>query len=287
MRNLLHSVTSDVVIEARGSEGFADAEGKMAKIRKDPYLAERIEAMAITLEAFAMVQYHHPLGEIVVRPVRVLGIEPNSRATVGGFQSNLQSYKDYLKELEEDPTADVAEPELSFEIPTDVRKRYEEVEKAMHAQRELEEAIPGPDGIPPPRAVPYIPRIPKGIIVGHLIAHYTYRDPETKNIKEVCAIRKGATIVLTTISGQRMTPVYDSMIVTDYFRSEMSDFDGNCVFMPIEHLQLSSLDEPSAQHPHRAQEPLPEATQVRDVLVKMFSPDQLAINTWEDKQGPL
>src|SRR6185295_4151875 len=72
LRNLLHSVTSDVVVEAHGFEGFADAEGKMAKIRQNAYLADRIEAMAVTLEAFAMLQYRHPHGEIVVRPVRVI-----------------------------------------------------------------------------------------------------------------------------------------------------------------------------------------------------------------------
>lgn len=288
LRNLLHSVTSDVVIDAHGFDGFADAEGKMAKIRRDPYLTDRIEAMATTLEAFAMVQYRHPRGEIVVRPVRVIGIEPKSRAMVGGFQNNLQSYKDYLNTREEDPTADLAEPELSFDIPAAIRKQFEETEKAIHEQREAAEAIPGPDGIPPPKSPPYIPRIPRGIIVGHLIAHFNYRDPDNNNkLKEVCAIHKGDTIVLTTVSGQRLTPVYDSMIVTDYFRSEMSDFDGNCVFMPIDHLQkLRAMDKRATNILIKLKN-YSEAAQVRDALVKLFGNEQLAINTWEDKQGPL
>src|SRR5438552_8176738 len=57
LRTPLHSVLSDVVIEAQHMEGFADPLEVMARIRKDPYLNSQIEAMPVTLEAFAMVQY--------------------------------------------------------------------------------------------------------------------------------------------------------------------------------------------------------------------------------------
>src|SRR5437016_3460330 len=97
LRTLLHSVLSDVVIEALSMEGFTDPFGKMARIRKDPYLNEQIDAMAVTLEAFAMVQYRHPRGEIATRPVRVMGIEMDSRTKVGGFWENLSSYQERKK----------------------------------------------------------------------------------------------------------------------------------------------------------------------------------------------
>src|SRR6266581_1387258 len=58
LRDLLHGVLSDVVIEADSMDGMHNPFAKMALIRKDPYLNEQIEAMAVTLEAFAMVQYH-------------------------------------------------------------------------------------------------------------------------------------------------------------------------------------------------------------------------------------
>src|SRR5688572_6749294 len=85
LRGLLHSVTSDVVVEAQGFEGFADPVAKMDKIRKDPYLGQQIEAMAVTLEAFAMVQYRHPNGQIATRPVRVIGVDAKMRTAIGGF----------------------------------------------------------------------------------------------------------------------------------------------------------------------------------------------------------
>src|SRR5436853_6080014 len=88
LRNLLHSVMSDVVVEAPGFEGFLDPVGKMGMIRKHPYLDEQIESMAVTLEAFAIVQFRHKYGEIATRPVRVVGIEPKSRALVGGYEEH-------------------------------------------------------------------------------------------------------------------------------------------------------------------------------------------------------
>src|SRR5213592_2287144 len=59
LRTLLHSVLSDVVMEGHSLEGFHDPAGKIARIRKDPYLNSQIDAMAVTLEGFAMVQYRN------------------------------------------------------------------------------------------------------------------------------------------------------------------------------------------------------------------------------------
>src|SRR4051794_28656900 len=93
LRTLLHNVLSDVSIESHSSEGFHDPVEKLARIRKDPYLNDRIESMAVTLEAFAMIQYRNPNGEIATRPVRVTGIELTARSAVGGFHENLASYR--------------------------------------------------------------------------------------------------------------------------------------------------------------------------------------------------
>src|SRR6266536_2977814 len=56
LRERLHGLLSDVVIES-DYNGFANPEAKMALIRSDPYLDSRIEAMAPTLEIFAMLQF--------------------------------------------------------------------------------------------------------------------------------------------------------------------------------------------------------------------------------------
>src|SRR5438128_12700524 len=49
LRERLHGLLSDVVIESWDHDGFADPEGKMAQIRADPFLNDRIEVMTPTL----------------------------------------------------------------------------------------------------------------------------------------------------------------------------------------------------------------------------------------------
>src|SRR5262245_7323767 len=71
LRTLLHSVLSDVVIEDLTGTGLYAPGDKVARIRKDPYLNSQIESMAITLDAFAMVQYRNQNNEWATRAVRV------------------------------------------------------------------------------------------------------------------------------------------------------------------------------------------------------------------------
>src|SRR5688572_17458583 len=124
LKTLLHSVLSDVVIESQSMEGFHDPIGKMAKIRRDPYLNDQIEAMAITLEAFAMVQFRNGNNEIATRPVRVLGIDMKSRSEVGGFHKYLAAQKDL--------------PVPNFDIPADLKNAFEQGDEWAREQRELD-----------------------------------------------------------------------------------------------------------------------------------------------------
>lgn len=305
LRTLLHSVLSDVVIEGHSMDGFTDPFGKMARIRKDPYLNEQIEAMAVTLESFAMVQFRHTNGEIATRPVRVVGIEMNSRTQVGGFWENLSSYQEHKKKNEPIPPP-------SFDIPKAIEDAYLNAEERLKQDRELQAWFGPPQPVdpnfgipkdlqeffkkdpaqkplpmPPPMGVPHVVRIPKGAVVGHLIAHYKYRDPETGDVREAQAIHPGDNIVLTTVSGQRLTPVYDSFVVVDFFKSEMSEYDANCVFVPLEHLQtLRNMDNRATNILIKLKN-YDEADNVTKALAKVFEDDRLGISTWEQKQGPL
>src|SRR5437667_11816407 len=71
LRERLHGLLSDVVIEARSIEGFGSPAEKMARIRRDPYLGSKVEAMTATMEVFAMLQHHLANGELMTRTVRV------------------------------------------------------------------------------------------------------------------------------------------------------------------------------------------------------------------------
>src|SRR2546426_4016215 len=74
LRERLHQVLSDVVLESTGLEGFAGPDEKMARIRRDPFLRERIEAMTPTMEFPAMLEFRYPHGETFTRHVKVIGI---------------------------------------------------------------------------------------------------------------------------------------------------------------------------------------------------------------------
>lgn len=300
LKTLLHSVLSDVVIEAHSMEGFHDPLGKIARIRKDPYLNEQIESMAVTLDAFAMLQYRNISGEVATRPVRVTGVEMLSRSQVGGFHENLKNQKD----------AKVP----SFDIPKHLREAYEEAERQLQLQREIQQkTAPAPvenssigipddvkklfDGakkdqiapapLPPPMLPPHVARVPKGAIVGHLIAHFKFRNSEGQT-EERCVIHEGDRIVLTTVSsGEKLTPVYDSFVVVDYFQSQMSEYDANSVFVPLEHLQgLRGMENRASNILIRLKD-YGEAKKVVAALAKLFEHEQIAVNTWEEKQGPL
>jgi lipoprotein-releasing system permease protein len=329
LRTLLHNVLSDVTIESHASEGFHDPVGKIARIRKDPYLNDRIESMTVTLEAFAMLQYRNLAGEVATRPVRITGIELKSRGDVGGFEENLGSYRETVKWNADHPDQEPKPiPTPSFDIPKELKQAYEEAERQLELQNKLRRETPpmpenaAPVGIPddvlkilndgkkdhppapavpPPMPPPVHARVPKGAILGHLIAHFKRRmtkeeleqlDPNDRkpgdDIVEQCVIRKGHSVVLTTVSGgEKLTPVYDSFIVVDYFQSQMSEYDSNCVFIPLEHLQgLRGLDDRATSILVKLKS-YEDAPGVKKALGELFVHEAVSVNTWEDKQGPL
>src|SRR2546425_10052820 len=55
LKDRLHGLLSDIVIEEPHAAAFDDPEGKMARIHSDPFLAKRVEAMTAVHETFAML----------------------------------------------------------------------------------------------------------------------------------------------------------------------------------------------------------------------------------------
>src|SRR5207249_847681 len=84
LKDRLHGLLSDIVIESISYDGFTDPNAKMAALRHDPFLRDKIDAMTATMEIFAMLQFEYN-GETITRTVHVIGIDPEGRAQVGGF----------------------------------------------------------------------------------------------------------------------------------------------------------------------------------------------------------
>ncbi|MBI3412027.1 MAG: ABC transporter permease [Planctomycetes bacterium] len=274
LRERLHALLSDVVIESQGMEGFSDPKEKMARIMADPYLGPRIEAMSGTMEVFAMLQYRWPNGEPVTRPVKVIGVDPKQRGVMGGFREYVWNRYERI--------------EPSFELSTERREEFEKHERFLLALEQEQPEEPRPPGDPPPPKAPPSPiKISEGAIVGNLIASFR-KDVAPGKVEEVYLLNPGESIILTTVSGQRMTPVNDRFEITGYFKSEMSEYDANHVFVSLDYLQkLRTMDDRVTHLLIKLRDYNRDAEGVSIALTKLFEGEHLMVNTWEKKQGPL
>ena len=295
LKERLHGVLSDVVIEAGDYGGFRDPAGKMAFIRKDPILNAKIASMTATLEIFAMLQFEHN-GTPYTRPVRVMGIEPVGRSQVGGFREYLLS-----KRNRDDPSK-------VFEMDDEARRRFLLTQPPPEEERppppiildpslpaDLGGLPPAPEGPvvsgpmkPPPEPPPTVVHVIHGAVVGYSIGHYRRpaAGPDQPG-KEVCTLQRGDTFVLTTVAGAKLKPVYDRFVVTDYIKTEMSEYDSNYVYVPLDHWQrLRGMDDRVTSIQIKLHN-YADAPLVVDRLREMFKYTNFVINTWEEKQGPL
>jgi lipoprotein-releasing system permease protein len=273
LKDRLHGLLSDVLVESPTLEGFPDAQGKMERIRRDPFLKDKIAAMTATMEVFAMLQFNYR-GEMITRPVRLIGIDPGSRAQVGGFAEHLVNQKN--------------SPSPTFALGPQARERYEEIERLRPRVIDLTVNEPKPGEPPPPDPPPSTLKVPAGIIVGHAIASYRARQTKADaKPKDIILLEPGDDVILTTVSGQRLAPVYDRFVICDYFKSEMSEYDANYVFVPLDTLQkLRTMDNRATSIQLRLND-YRDAESVVKSLETLFPSSLYHVETWEDKQGPL
>jgi lipoprotein-releasing system permease protein len=130
--------------------------------------------------------------------------------------------------------------------------------------------------------------VPEGVIVGYAIASFRSKSARAgQEIKDNILLEPGDDVILITVSGQRLTPVYDRFIVTDYFKSEMSEYDSQYVFVPLEHLQKLRTMEDRVTNIQIKLKDYANAREVVDALYEIFPSSSYHVVTWEDKQGPL
>src|SRR5262249_12046193 len=89
------------------------------------------------------------------------------------------------------------------------------------------------------------------------------------------------------VSGQRLAPVYSRFAVCDYAKTEMSDYDANYVFVPLDYLQhLRTMQDRVTAIQIRLKDPK-DANAVKERLQVLFPRPSYQVSKWEDKQGPL
>ena len=106
--------------------------------------------------------------------------------------------------------------------------------------------------------------------------------------KEVRTLEPGDDVVLTTISGQALKPVERRCVVCDYFQSEMSEYDANYVFVPLEYLQrLRTMEDRATSIQIRLKDYRRPKVVKERLQAVLGASSQSRVQTWEDKQGPL
>jgi lipoprotein-releasing system permease protein len=89
MRDRIHGILSDIVFEARGSEGFPDSDWHMQRIRR--LVGDQIEGMTPTAHTPAMITYYsRATGQSTSRQVMLVGIDERTYDQVGVFGQYLQ-----------------------------------------------------------------------------------------------------------------------------------------------------------------------------------------------------
>lgn len=274
LKERLHGLLSDVMIESISFSGFSDPDEKIRRIRESP-IGDLIETMTPAIEIFAMLQFQYH-GELVTRPVRLIGVEPKGRAQISGFAEYLIN-----------PDGSRASP--SFDISEQAQERYRRRHPPMEFVTPV--SIPlNPNQPPPPTPPLSREKVPVGIIPGNALVSYREKPvpPETKT-KDQYLLQPGDDLIIYTVSGQKMEGVKDRFTICSYFKSEMSEYDSNYVYVPLDYLQhMRTMENRATCIQMKLKNYDRDAKLVTDALRQMFpQAANYQVATWEEKQGPL
>ena len=274
LRDRLHGVLSDVVIESRGYNGFPMPADEMMRRIANSRAGQHVAAMTPTIEVFAMMQFRFTDGQSVTRPVHLMGIDAKGRSDVGGFAENLVN------------PANRADP--SFRFTPDALRRFEFLNPES-GQGPPVEVDPLNDGPPPLDPVPSAKRDPKPVIIGWAIGTYREKDPLTGQTKDNVVLAPGDTVNILTVGAGKATPepVYSPFVVSDYFKSEMAEYDSNYVYVPLDYLQRLRAMDGRCTHVLIRLKDYEKAREVVNELRSLFPGGMYVVSTWEDKQGAL
>src|SRR5262249_42308550 len=230
--------------------------------------------------SFALIQFRLGNGEWVTKTVRVIGIDPKSRAALGGF-------KEYLldPENQKDPSFKLS-PAAQARYDRAV-KRFEDEIRWERQRAQVEDPLPVVAPLPTPDSKP--PQ-PPGIILGHALASYRKKGANADgSAKDVYMLEPGDSVVAITYKGARnLKPgPPQKYIVCDYFKSGMSEYDANLVFVSLDQLQEIRGMKNRVNSIQIKLKNYDDAPEVLRVLQEMFPGPYYQVETWEEKQSTL
>ncbi len=217
MKERLHGVLADVVVESFTLNGFYDWKEVMARIKK--IAGNDVLAMAPTMECPGILHFRVN-GEVMTRPVQIIGIIPSERAKTGDFAEFLRdmsgkkiepSFAVPLAYREKTPAGELLkESHFDSTDPDDVRMK-ELLQDEMKQQ--------APDC---------------GTILGYALATY-----HRKGHDDIYLARQGTKVgLLFPKYGETKSEAgFTTATTVGYFKSGMSEYDSMHVYLPLEELQ--------------------------------------------------
>lgn len=150
MRERIHGILADVVVETHSLDGVPDAEAQMQTIRD--VCGDQIAGMTATVEVYAMMSFQYR-GHWITRPVTLIGIDPESKAEVGPLKEYLDSYRRIeedgrvirqpLRQIDEVPGWALTPEALAY------RKQWKERQQLIQQRRFHDPASPPSMSEPP------------------------------------------------------------------------------------------------------------------------------------------
>jgi len=324
MRERIHGILADMVLEAVSMSGNADPEWQMRRIQE--VAGDYIESMSPTVEVYGMLSFQWGgSGQYITRPVTIIGIEPASKAKVGDLTKHLGNYnpvKDEDGNIVQPAARSLDQPPDWELVPAFLEYRRNRIasNRFIHDDDLDGQMIRPPDGTDGTDLTdtdkmlqrmqdadttaedvdPAAP-LPARLYIGYQLVSFQYEDKETKKVKTVMMVEPGDDVKLSTISvGRPPDPKHFNATVVDVFKSGMSEYDSNLVFCNLEELQrvrgmiIPPDDEENGTKGVRyittiqiKLKDFADAKVVAERLRGAFPPNMYSVRTWEQKQGPL
>jgi lipoprotein-releasing system permease protein len=274
MRDRLHGVLADVIVDCVSLDGFYNSEEVMARINK--VVGDQVVALAPTMETPGILQFKYPNGQVITKPVQLIGIKPQDRANTGDFAEFL--FDNHGKKIK--PSFEVTE-ELKMKNPRAAVLQElgdSESDKIMGdaIRAQISEEVPD-----------------HGTILGYAVA--TWHPGHGRD--DVFLAPPGAmvTVLFPRAGTTRAEGGFTTFTVVGFFKSGMSEYDSTHVYVPLERLQDQRLlrDVRGRGAVNQIQIKVKPDANLDDMARKIqdsldeLEPAFFRVETWEKKQGPL
>ena len=270
MRQRVHGILADLVVESTSMDGFYDWKEVMARVKQAA--GDDVVAMSPTMETFGLLKFSFG-DQSITRQVQLIGIRPEDRAKTGDFAEFL---------VGERPKQKIPP---SFDIPKELRARtpagdlLDDLPKDDAFRGLLEEELKdqSPDF---------------GMIVGYALATFHRAGAKSDDF----LIHQGAKVgIVYPMANKQPAPGYDSYTVVGYFKSGMSEYDSMHVYVPLERFQkMRLLVDPQGrgavntiQVKLKKGADLDRTAEKIQIALERLRPMHFMVSTWEKKQGAL